>query len=199
MACKNNRTTPRRQTIQSPKRERFVRITSFMTTEKKRKKPLEIALVGEVDDWENDVIKELLEAKPKRECVFFIDSMGGSVYGALAITTLLRQRQFECTGIVLGECSSASLLIFADCQKRLVTRYSTLLFHRMRWQSDKRVGAREASLWSKHFENMEKDIDDLQTRLFGAAQKQVREWTEKGEYVTGLQIAEAGLAELFEI
>jgi ATP-dependent Clp protease protease subunit len=170
-----------------------------MATEKKRRKPLEIPLIGEVDDWETDVIKELLAAKPKRECVFYIDSMGGSVYGALAIITLMRQRQFECTGVVLGECSSASLLIFAACQKRLVTRYSTLLFHRMRWQSDKRVGAREASLWSKHFENMEKDVDDLQARLFGTAEKQVREWTEKGEYVTGMQVAQANLAELFEI
>lgn len=170
-----------------------------MTTEKKRRRPLEIPLIGEVDDWETDVIKELLAAKPMQECVFYIDSTGGSVYGALAIITLIRQRQLECTGVVLGECSSASLLVFAACQKRLVTRYSTLLFHRMRWQSDKRVGAREASLWSKHFENMEKDVDDLQARLFGTAEMQVREWTEKGEYVTGLQIAQASLAELFEI
>ena len=170
-----------------------------MAIEKKRRKPLEIALIGEVDDWENDVIKELLQTRPKRECVFYIDSMGGSVYGALAATTLIRQRQLQCTGIVLGECSSASILIFAACQKRLVTRFSTLLFHRMRWQSDKRVEAQEAALWARHFEGMEKDIDDLQARLFGAAENQIREWTEKGQYVTGLQIAEAGLAELFEV
>jgi ATP-dependent protease ClpP protease subunit len=170
-----------------------------MATEKKSKKPLELALVGEVDDWENDVIKELLETKTGRDCVFYIDSMGGSVYGALAVTTLMRRRDLQCTGIVLGECSSASLLIFAACQNRQVTRYSTLLFHRMRWQSDKRVEAREASLWSKHFENMERDVDDLQVRLFAGAEKQVRAWTEKGEYVSGQQIADAGLAELFEI
>jgi ATP-dependent protease ClpP protease subunit len=170
-----------------------------MATEKKARKPLEIALVGEVDDWENDVIKELLDAKPRRECVFYIDSMGGSVYGALAVATLIRQRQLQCTGVVLGECSSASILIFAACQKRLVTRYSTLLFHRMRWQSDKRVAAQEAAHWAKHFEGMEKDIDDLQARLFGAGENQVREWTDKGIYVTGLQVAEAGLAELFEV
>jgi ATP-dependent Clp protease protease subunit len=170
-----------------------------MTNEKKTKKPLEFALVGDVDDWERDVIREILDAKPRRECVFYIDSMGGSVYGALAVTTLMCRRDLQCTGIVLGECSSASLLIFAACRKRLVTRYSTLLFHRMRWQSDKRVEAREAMLWSKHFENMEKEMDDLQVRLFGDAEDQVRAWTEKGEYVTGQQIADAGLAELFEI
>src|ERR1700692_4605897 len=82
-----------------------------MTTDKKRKKPIEISLVGEVDDWENDVIKELLSLKPGRPCVFYIDSGGGSVYGALAVATLMRQRQLSCTGVVLGECSSASLLV----------------------------------------------------------------------------------------
>jgi len=170
-----------------------------MNAEKKSRKPLELAIVGEVDEWEHDVLKELIGAKPRGECAFYIDSMGGSVYGALAVTTLMRRRQLACTGIVLGECSSASLLIFAACQKRLVTRYSTLLFHRMRWQSDKRIGAREASHWSKHFESMEKEIDELQCRLFGSADEQVRQWTEKGEYVSGQQLVEAGLAELFEV
>jgi ATP-dependent protease ClpP protease subunit len=170
-----------------------------MTTDKKRKKPLEIALIGEVDDWEHDLVKQLLEAKPGRDCVFYIDSTGGSVYGALTVASLIRHRQLDCTGIVLGECSSASLLVFAACKKRLVTRYSTLLFHRMRWQSDKRVAASEAALWSKHFEHMEKEIDDLQARLFGNAEAQVRAWTEKGQYVTGSQVAEAGLAELLEV
>jgi len=170
-----------------------------MTTEKKSKKPVEIALVGDVDTWEADVVKQLVDMKPGRECVFWIDSMGGSVYGALAVTTLMRKRDLHSTGIVLGECSSASLLVFAACQKRLVTRYSTLLFHRMRWQSDKRVAAQEATLWAKHFDNLEREIDDLQIRLFGGAEKQVRAWTDKGQYVTGQQIAEAGLAELFEI
>ena len=40
---------------------------------------------------------------------------------------------------------------------------------------------------------------DLQARLFGAAENLVREWTEKGEYVSGMQLADAGLAELFEL
>jgi ATP-dependent Clp protease, protease subunit len=170
-----------------------------MTIEKKRRKPLEIALIGEVDEWENDVIKEILTSRPRRECIFYIDSLGGSVYGALAVTTLMRQRQLQCTGIVLGECSSASLLIFAACQKRRVTRFSTLLFHGMRWQSEKRVGSMEAASWAKHFDSMEKEIDHLQARLFGAAEEKVRAWTAKGEYISGLELVEAGLAELFEI
>jgi ATP-dependent protease ClpP protease subunit len=166
---------------------------------KAKKRPAEIALVGEVDDWEDDVLKALLDVAPGGECVFYFDSMGGSVYGALAITTLIRRRRLRCTGVVLGECSSACLLIFAACERRQVTRYSTLLFHRMRWQSEKRVGAGEAHHWARHFEEMEKEIDELQARLFGGADAQVREWTTGGHYVSGPQFASTGLAELVDI
>jgi hypothetical protein len=69
----------------------------------------------------------------------------------------------------------------------------------MRWQSEKRVSAPEALHWARHFEDMERDLDDLQARLFGAAEKQVREWTAGGCYVTGPQVAAAGLAELLEL
>jgi ATP-dependent protease ClpP protease subunit len=89
--------------------------------------------------------------------------------------------------------------LFAACQKRLVTRYSTLMFHHMRWQSEKRIGAIEAHRWARHFKEMEDDIDDLQARLFGRAKKQLAEWTAGGHYVTGPEIVAAGLAELLEL
>jgi ATP-dependent protease ClpP protease subunit len=163
------------------------------------RKAKELSLVGEVDDWEDDVVQALLEIPAGGECVFYLDSGGGSVYGALAVTTLLRQRRLRCTGVVLGECSSAALLIFAACQRRLVSRYSTLFFHRMRWQSEKRVGSQEAYLWARHFDEMERAIDELQARLFGSGENLIREWIAKSQYVSGAELAEAGLAELFEV
>jgi ATP-dependent Clp protease, protease subunit len=168
----------------------------------KRKSPKsisEIAVVGDVDDWEADVIKTLLELPPRSASVFYIDSAGGSVYGALAVLTLLRHRRLQGTAVVLGECSSAALLLFAACQKRLVTPYSTLLFHRMRWQSDKRIASEEAYRWAKHFEDMEKDLDNLQVELFGTAEEQVRTWTRGGHYVSGRELVAAGLAELLPL
>ncbi len=168
-------------------------------TKKNGGEPAEIAVVGEVDDWEAEVVKALLEVPPGGECVFYIDSAGGSVFGALAVLTLLKQRRLMASAVVLGECSSAALLLFAACRRRWVTRYSTLLFHRMRWQSEKRVNAREAFHWAKHFEDMEKDIDDLQIRLFGGGDAEVREWTAEGRYVTGPQLVEAGLAEMLDL
>jgi ATP-dependent protease ClpP protease subunit len=164
-----------------------------------RKNASEIPVIGDVDDWEADVVKALLELKPRSPCVFYIDSAGGSVYGALAALTLLRHRELEATAVVIGECSSAALLLFAACRRRCVTPYSVLLFHRMRWQSDKRIAADEAYRWARHFEEMEKDIDNLQIRLFGQAEEQIRTWTEGGHYVTGPQVVAAGLAELLEL
>ena len=164
-----------------------------------RSEPAEIAVVGEVDDWEAEVVKALLEVPAGGECVFYIDSAGGSVFGALAILTLLRQRRLTASAVVLGECSSAALLLFAACRRRWVTRYSTLLFHRMRWQSDKRVGSDEAFRWARHFEDMEKDLDALQAQLFGTAEEQIRTWTRGGYYVTGPELVAAGLAELLPL
>jgi ATP-dependent Clp protease protease subunit len=170
-----------------------------MSKSKQQKPEGEIPVVGEVDDWEGDVIKSLLDLPPGSACVFYIDSAGGSVYGALAVLTLLRHRRIDATAIVLGECSSAALLLFAGCRRRIVTPYSTLLFHPMRWQSEKRIEAHEAGHWARHFADMEKDIDELQIRLFGTAEDQVRAWTAGGHYVTGPQIVEAGLAELLDL
>ncbi len=165
----------------------------------KRKQVPEIPVIGEVDDWEADVVRALLEVPSGGEVVFYIDSAGGSVYAALAVLTLLRYRKLNATAVVLGECSSAALLVFAGCKRRLVTPYSTLLFHRMRWQSDKRVASEEAYQWAKHFEEMEKNVDELQVRLFGAAEEQIRAWTSGACYVTGPELVAAGLAELLPL
>lgn len=170
-----------------------------MGKQRSRKTPVEIAVIGDVDDWEADVVKTLLDVPQRGECTFYIDSAGGSVYGALAVLTVIRQRQLNCTAVVIGECSSAAVLVFASCRRRFVTPYSTLLFHRMRWQSEKRIGSGEASLWARHFEAMEKDIDALQIRLFGRADAEVRRWTEGGQYVTGGEVVAAGLAEMIEL
>jgi len=178
---------------------RSILIDRSMGQSKPKKNVAEIPVIGDVDDWESEVVKALLELPPRGECIFYIDSAGGSVFGSLAVLTLMRHRKLTGTAIVLGECSSAAILLFAACKRRFVTPYSTLLFHRMRWQSEKRVGAEEAYLWAKHFEELEKDIDNLQIRLFGAAPDEVRSWTSGGHYVTGPQMVAAGLAELLEM
>jgi len=99
---------------------------TLMARRKRRKRPHEISLIGDVDAWEADAVKELLEAPEGSECVFYLDSAGGSVYGALAVVALMRLRRLKATVYVLSECSSAALLIFAACHKRFVNPTSSV-------------------------------------------------------------------------
>lgn len=170
-----------------------------MAKNRSRKNVPELALIGDVDDWESDTIKSLLELPDGSDCILYFDSAGGNPYGALAIVMLMRLRRIRATGIVLGECSSSALLVFAACQHRFTGPLCTFLFHRIRWQSDKRVLSDEARQWVKHFEQMETDLDKFQHELFGTAQQATHEWNLQGRYVTGREIVAAGLAEMLTI
>ena len=166
---------------------------------KSRAQPKEIPVVGDVEDWEKDVLEALLEVPIGGECVFYIDSEGGSVYGALAVLAMIRHRELKATAIVLGECSSATLLVFAACKKRIVTRLSVFLFHRMHWQSERRVNPTEAVSWARHFQQIEREMDELLIRLMAPGGDKIREWTNADRYVSGTEMVDAGFAEVLEV
>ncbi len=157
---------------------------------------VETALVGELADAEAEVCEKLLDVEPGGEAVLYIDSPGGSPYGGLAVMSLIRLRGLRVTGVILGECSSAALWPFAACTTRIVTPLSTLLFHRPKWQSDDNVGPVEASEWAKHFRLLEKDMDNELAAMFGLPPKLIIEWSQRGCYLTGSELAETGAAEL---
>ncbi|MFN8709840.1 MAG: ATP-dependent Clp protease proteolytic subunit, partial [Planctomyces sp.] len=120
-----------------------------------RRTPWELAVCGDLTDRQSDLIEQLTDVKPGSRGILYFDSCGGSVYTGLALATLLRIRGLRVTGIVIGECSSAALLPFAACCRRLVTRQATLLFHPMRWQSEEDVRLEEATEWARHFKLLE--------------------------------------------
>ena len=159
----------------------------------------EIAFVGDLTDNEVDLTERLLNIPAGGNCTLFIDSPGGSPYCAIALTTMIAIRGLRATGIVTGECSSATLWPFAACRRRIVTPYSVLLFHPMKWQSEEHVGLSEASEWARHFGDLETDMDKLLAALFGISTKQLDKWLKPGRYVSGREFAEAGLAELVEL
>ena len=158
--------------------------------------PPEIAVVGDLTDNEADLTDRLLGVAPGGECVLYIDSPGGSPYCAMSLLALLRLRDIKATAIVTGECSSAALWPFAACGRRLVTPYSVFLFHPMKWQSEEHIGIREAAEWSRHFGELEKEMDVLLAELFGRATDLIQQWIATHRYVTGREMADAGLAEL---
>jgi ATP-dependent protease ClpP protease subunit len=158
--------------------------------------PLEIALVGDLTDQETDLTDRLLGVAPGGECTIYFDSPGGSPYCGMSLTALIRLRDVRATAVVTGECSSAALWPFAACRRRLVTPYSVFLFHPMKWQSEEHIGIREAAEWSRHFAELERDMDVLLCDLFGRSADLINEWSQSHRYVTGREMVAAGLAEL---
>lgn len=161
--------------------------------------PVEIAIVGDLTDSEAELTDRLLGVEPGGECTIYFDSPGGSPYCAVSLMTLIKLRRLQATGIVTGECSSATLWPFAACQRRIVTPFSVLLFHPMRWQSEENVGLAEASEWARHFAQLEQDMDNLLAQLFQVSAELMRKWIIPGRYVSGRELAEAGMAELVEL
>ena len=161
--------------------------------------PLEIALVGDLTENQADLCEKLLSVEPGGECVLYFDSLGGSPYCGIALTSLILLRGLRATGVVAGECSSAALWPFAACQRRIVTPYSMLLFHSMKWQSEENVGLMEAAEWARHFAQLEGDMDVMLAKLLDVPPEKIGPWIRAGRYVTGRELAEAGLAELVEL
>src|SRR6476469_2857179 len=170
-----------------------------MTDRQDEEGPVEIAIVGDLTDSEADLTDRLLGVEPGGECTIYFDSPGGSPYCAVSLMTLIKMRNLKATGIVTGECSSATPWPFAACHRRIVTPFSVMLFHPMRWQSEENVGLAAASEWARHFAQLEQDMDTLLARLFGGATEMMRQGIIPGRYVSGREMAEAGMAELIEL
>jgi len=167
--------------------------------EREREGPVEIPLVGDLTENAAELCDKLLSVEPGGECVLYFDSLGGSPYCAMALTSLILLRGLKATGIVAGECSSAALWPFAACSRRLVTPLSVLLFHPMKWQSEENVGLGEAAEWARHFAQLETDMDRLLADLFHCPPETVLQWVRANRYVTGAELVEAGLAEMVEL
>ncbi|MDX1947557.1 MAG: ATP-dependent Clp protease proteolytic subunit [Pirellulaceae bacterium] len=161
--------------------------------------PLEIVLAGELSQHENDICEKLLAVPPGGECILYFNSPGGSAYVALSLATLIAVRGLSALGIVIGECSSAAIWPFAACRRRIVTPHSVLLFHPLKWESGEHVDISEAAEWARHFAYLEQDMDRVLARMFGVEVEKLAPWLRPGRYVTGPELAAAGLAELVEI
>lgn len=161
--------------------------------------PIEIALVGDLTDNEAEITDKLLSIEPGGEATMFIDSPGGSPYCALSLMSLILLRGLRITGVVTGECSSAALWPLAACKRRLVTPFSVLLFHPMKWQSEEHVGLAEAAEWARHFGQLEKDMDGLLAELFGIPTSAMDKWINPGRYISGRDLVDAGLAEMIDL
>jgi ATP-dependent Clp protease protease subunit len=161
--------------------------------------PVEIAISGDLSEHEADIYERLLSVSPGGECTLYFNSPGGSAYAALSLASLLVLRGMNATGVVLGECSSAAIWPLAACRRRIVTAHSVLLFHPLKWESGEHVDIDEAAEWARHFAFLEQDMDAVLARLFGVAPDKLAAWMKPCRYVSGQELAAAGLAELVEL
>jgi len=159
----------------------------------------EMVIAGELSDKQAELHQKLLDVPPRSSGTIFFDSCGGSAYIGLALAALIRLRGLQAVGVVAGECSSAALMPFAACQRRLVTPHASLLFHPIRWQSEEQVRLEEAQEWARHFREMEADQDQLLARLFGCGVELITTWSRPGRFVNGEEMVAAGLAERIDL
>ena len=158
----------------------------------------EIAVVGELDECEADVIARLLELDDGSECTLYIDSGGGRVYSALAIMSLIMLKDIRARAVVLGACSSAALMVLAACRQRLAMPFAVFQFHPVRWESGENVERVEASELARHFGWLEEECDELLARLLGTELSQIQAWSQSSRYLSGREMADAGLVQLLD-
>lgn len=161
--------------------------------------PAEIALIGDLTDNEADLTDKLLQVPCGGECILYFDSPGGSPYCGMSLMSLILLRGLNATGVVTGECSSAALWPLAACKRRMVTPFSVLLFHPMKWQSEEHIGLAEAAEWTRHFANLETEMDALLVKLFRVSPELMDRWMKPGKYVSGREFSAAGLADMVEL
>jgi ATP-dependent Clp protease protease subunit len=159
----------------------------------------EVAIAGDLTDKHHDLLERLVELPPRSRGTIWFDSCGGSAYVGISLAGLIRLRGLRARGVVLGECSSAALLPFAACPERFVTPQSYLYFHPVRWSSEENVRIEEASEWTRHFGVLEDEMDRLLARFFDFPLETILAWTRPGRFLSGSDLAAAGLAKMVDL
>lgn len=159
----------------------------------------EVVLCGDLTDKQVDLMERLVEVPRRSRGMIYFDSCGGNVFVGLTLASLIRLRGLEATAVVAGECSSAALLPFAACRRRLVTPHSTLLFHPMRWHTEENVKLEEAAEWARQFQLLEGDMDQLLARMLGLPLEKIQQWTRPGRFLSGQELVDAGVAQMVDL
>lgn len=159
----------------------------------------ELALAGDLTEKQKELSDALVNVPYGSRGVVYFDSCGGSVYVGLALATLMRLRGLQVTGVVAGECSSAAILPFASCQRRLTTSHATFFFHQIRWTGKEDLSADEAVEWTRYMRELEGDMDDLTAKFFGVPPEKLAGWTRPGRFITGMEMIAAGLAQPIDL
>jgi ATP-dependent protease ClpP protease subunit len=154
----------------------------------------EIAIVDDLEKCEKEVLEALLAIPDGGACRIVINSGGGSVYAGLGIATLIRLKRLEATAVVLADCSSSAVLVFAACPIRQVAPHASLLFHPMQWSSEERSRLSGATGWAREFKRIDEVCAEWICSNLELSPLVYKKWVNREIYVTAGQLVGMGLA-----
>lgn len=157
-----------------------------------------ISIIDDVEKCEKEAVDALLALPDKRSCKVVINSGGGSVYAALAIATVIKLKQLAAEALVLADCSSAAITVFAACPIRKVSPYASFLFHPVKWSSEDQSRLTGAKSWAIEFERVNQIYEDFLIAHMSVKRSIIRGWIKEERYVTAQEIIDLGIAEPIE-
>ena len=165
----------------------------------RRSEPPVVTVLDDVEKCEKEAVEGLLAVPEGRPVTIVINSGGGSVYASLAIATVIRTRRLDATAVVLADCSSSALLIFAACPHRRVAPHASFLFHPMRWTSEEQSRLPGARSWSAEFDRLARTYEQWLTEFLPIDVRTLRSWIRHERYIEAPEMARMGIAELLEM
>lgn len=165
----------------------------------KRSAPHVITLLDEVEKCEKEIVETLFSLPDGAPVQIVINSGGGSVYASMGIATALRLKNFKSEAIVLADCSSSALMVFAACPVRRVARHASFLFHPMKWSSEDQSRLHGALSWSEEFTRISKVTEDWLVDNLPMNRRTLRNWIRKERYVEAQELFDRGIAEELDL
>ncbi len=163
-------------------------------TAKNRKEVREIVLLDEIEKCEKDIMEALTQIPAGGRVRMLINSGGGSVYAGLGIATAIEMKKIHATGVVLADCSSSALLVFASCAERYVAPHASFLFHPMQWSSEERSRLPGALGWAREFRRIETACSRWICSRLNLSEALYKSWVRREVYVTAAELIELGVA-----
>lgn len=160
--------------------------------------PMEIALVGDLSENQTSLCEKLLEVESGGECVLYIDSLGGSPYVAMAITTLILIRDLR------NRHRGRRVLVGRSVALRRLRKAFGHALQRPSFPPHEVAERGERGPGRGHgmgqaFPPTRERHGSPAGRHVPCAVQKIHAWCNPGRYIPGRDLAEAGLAELIEL
>lgn len=91
-----------------------------------------LRLFGRIDPTVTNKLRDAflqLDSLGNHEITLLIDSPGGDITPTLDLFNVIKLLRSEVRGLVVGECSSAALVLLQSCERRIACKESRFLYH----------------------------------------------------------------------